>query len=159
RLECLAPAADREYVQLQRQEALLDRQLERKIKLLLSLQAADRRNAPNGHDAREPSAAMVEEPLGWLEGRGGSGFPPEEHAARSSTATPGCERGRDTLVARAIALRHKLETPRRYGPSHQEEHEEMVRWIFEVYGIEQPEPEKNRPQVAAATEGGEPACR
>ncbi|MGH9444659.1 MAG: hypothetical protein ACRD3O_02845 [Terriglobia bacterium] len=61
-----------------------------------------------------------------------------------------------TPTARAIALRHKLETPRNSDPSDHEKYEEMLGRIFEVYGLAQPGPEKNRSQVAAATEGGEP---
>ncbi len=77
------------------------------------------------------------------------------NSMKSSTATPGCDREGDTPAARAIALRHKIETPRRSDPTDHEKHEEMVRRIFEVYGIEPPEPEKNRFQVAAAAEGAE----
>ncbi len=80
------------------------------------------------------------------------------NATKGSTATPRCARGGETPTARAIALRHMIEMPRRSDPSDHEKHKEMVRRIFEVYGLAPPEPEKNRSQVAAATEGGDPSA-
>ncbi|MGH9432395.1 MAG: hypothetical protein ACRD3T_12720 [Terriglobia bacterium] len=138
RLECLAPAADCEYVRLQRQETTLDRQLERKIKLLLRLQATTRRTA---RDADEPSAAVADEPLGWL----GVTAQPPTNAAESAEKAADFEiespPSASTPAARAIALRHKIETPRSSGPSSKEMHQEVVRRIHEIYGLEQPEPE------------------
>ncbi len=137
RLECLAPAADREYIQLQRQEAALDRQLERKIKLVVSLQARACRTARN---ARPRSAAVVDEPLGWL----GVTAQSRTKAGQNARKAPDFDIPNlplaSTPEARAAALRHKIETPRS-GPTDKEAQEEMLRRIYEVYGLAQPEPE------------------
>ncbi len=135
RRECLAPAADREYLQLHRHEASLDRQLERKIKLLFSVQSAARRKA---RSARPQITAVAVEPLGWL-----------VVTAQVTTKTGASARKTaglslppaDMPAARAIALRQKIEAPRSSGPSDREAHEDMVRRIREVYGLENPEPD------------------
>ena len=170
RLECLAPVADPEYLQLQRQEANLDRQLERKIKLLLSMQAAAARHPAR---ATSPESARAgDEPLGWLGGTAQPAGPPGPSAEktpfiafRQAWRTPTASAGNtpdlegpsppplETSEARAIALRHKIDTPRRFGPTDKEEHEEMIRQIQEVYGLapDRPSPAVKNPAFEAGS--------
>jgi hypothetical protein len=147
RLECLAPAADREYLQLHRQEGDIERQLERKIKLLLSMRASAGRLAG---DANEEAGGVTEEPLGWL------GVTAEAAAKADASAgkAPDFEASSpaaDTPAVRGIALKHKIETPRRFGPTDREKHEEMIRRINEVYGIaNEPKPVAAKPAFAVS---------
>jgi hypothetical protein len=145
RLECLAPAADREYLQLQRQADAVDRQLERKIKLLLKMQAT----RPAAGDVRTQLPATAEPPLAWLEAWA---RPAAKAAARgaakvSRLAVPSPA---DAPAAWAAALRHKIDQPRR-GLTSKEEHEDMISRIFEVYGLT---PEPSYGQVGPAGQGG-----
>jgi hypothetical protein len=132
RLECLAPAADREYLKLQQNEAALDRQLERKIKLLLSVQSGARRAA---RGADQQITAVDVEPVGWLVV---TAQPPTKTGPNARKAAGLSLPPAEMPAARAIALRQKIETPRSSAPSDREDHEEMVRRIFEVYGIANP---------------------
>lgn len=132
RLECLAPASDGGYLQLQKQEAELERRFERKVKLLLSLRGAGR---AAGETSREEVRA-TEEPLGWL---ALTAQPAAKRGAGKRTESP--QLPADSPEAQAIALRHKIETPRSSSLTEREAHEDMVSRIFEVYGLAQPEAE------------------
>jgi hypothetical protein len=142
RLECLAPAADREYLQLQRQAVELSHELERKIKLLVNLQANTRR-APL--DTTQEPASAVEEPLGWLDVRA---QPMPKSGATMAGAGGGAERQpiEDSAEARSVALRLKLDSTRKVGLTEEERNQQIFKAIREVYGIEEPEA---RPQPVA----------
>ena len=130
RLECLAPAGDREYNQLQRQEAVIRRQLERAVKLLISVQAAAARQT--GAESRVLPADGLNEPLGWFvaaERGGGAG---------ASPAVVGGHEGKlpaKTKKARALALRYKIDAPQPSGPGEEEQWEGVMSRVREIYGI------------------------
>jgi hypothetical protein len=154
RLECLAPAADREYLQLHRQGGDLERQLERKIKLLLSLQASGRRTAGDGS---QDSEGVAGEPVAWLVM---AAQPAKETAASAGKAADPAVASQppaDTPAVRGIALKHKIETPRRFGPTDREKHEEMIRRINEVYGIADSESKPVAAKPAFQVSGSEKA--
>jgi hypothetical protein len=135
RLECLAPVADAEYSELQHQEVTLNQQLERKIKLLLAMQAARREQGRVQGDDRVEDA--VREPLGWM-----------ERASDASKAQKNPDAVEGSEMAREVSLRHKLAKPRpaeRAGDM-----TEVVRKIREIYGLPPvaPEPEAIRKVVA-----------
>ncbi len=137
RLECLAPAADREYIELQRQEAAIHQQLERKIKLLVSVQAAARRQAA------EPEAADVPgEPIEWFEA---AILPPD-----NADPAPSGKLVIRATQARAIALRHKIGTPRRSNRSEDASAEEVLTRIREIYGLGS-EPSAGQPPAAMSS--------
>ncbi len=60
RVECLQPA-DQEYARLQRQEAVLDQRLERKIRLLLAVRASRLEQPPE-----DGIVVDLQDPMGWL---------------------------------------------------------------------------------------------
>jgi hypothetical protein len=145
RLECLAPAADREYLQLHRQAAVVERQLERKINLLLKLRAT---SSPAARDARSEPPATVKEPLDWLEAAAQRQVNDSTIAAAkdSELALPSPA---DAQAAWAVALRHKIDQPNT-GLTSREQHEDMVRRIREVYGLTLDEPGTGQPASQAA---------
>ncbi|MGH9430284.1 MAG: hypothetical protein ACRD3T_01945 [Terriglobia bacterium] len=140
RLECLVPAADREFLQLQRQENAVHRQLERKIKLLLMLQAASRRRAAEtGKEDSDQAPVWDEAPVGWLDSTSQAD---RDAALAGLPASVASAEPAATPDARALALRHKLGVARRAGASSKEQHQEVVRRIHEIYGLAPPEPGK-----------------
>jgi hypothetical protein len=158
RLECLAPAADPEYVRLQRQESAIDQRLERKIKLLLALRAANRRDAAEEADAAAvPVDGAIETPVGWIDApaessqrsplpsrRALSGAPeelqsPEGPSARKTRGKPANAQARD------LSLRHKMGLPRRRESKDQ--WDDVAKSIRSIYGLDA-EP---KPATVAAT--------
>ncbi len=130
RLECLAPAGDREYLQLQRQENWIHRQIERKIKLLVIVQKECRR-APDDAEACDLSLAPSGDgPVGWIE--------PADARSRAKESVPPPQRSTGRGEERAIALRHKLAKINPAATRDQKTWAETVRLINQVYGIEEP---------------------
>jgi hypothetical protein len=146
RLECLAPAADRDYLQLERQEAALDQRLERKIKLLLAVRAA---NPQEAGDKVEPA---VQEPLAWLQ----AAAPANQKASHPVVRAAALVGPEATQKTRSISLRHKLDTPRRPDRS-KEEWQETLRRIGEVYGVDMEPNGPFAPVANAAQHASEPA--
>lgn len=136
RLECLAPAADPEYILLQRHEDALHRQLERKIRLLISLQGGATQARKRASEPAAGLPALEDEPLGWL---GSSAFEKPPAPGAAVTRAAGRPRARHS-DASAIALRHKISTLPVSKKRSAEEHAEMLRQINEIYGITAPEP-------------------
>lgn len=126
RMECLAPV-DHEDLQLQRYEVALHRQLERKIKLLISMSGVSRRRAED-EDEEEPILVPEQEPLGWVESAPQPARGKEAAKAKKRKIDPAAE-------IRALALRHKLSTLRSSGPNAQQKYKEVVRQIHEIYGL------------------------
>ncbi len=174
RMECLAPVGDAEYAALERREAILHQQLERKIKLLLAMQAArrkqvreqsleqDQEQSPGqgkeqghnqGNDGREDA---VREPLGWIERASGArsrssavkGSAPAKASKAGKASHPAVKGGKTN--GRGVSLQQKLTGPRR-----RERHgdmAEMVQRISEVYGLP-----PNRAESKGREQGAEPA--
>lgn len=153
RNECLAPAGDREYVVLRRQEAALDRQLERKIRLLLKMHADDTgRGAvlsmPLGEEAFAPMEKVgggpPTPPAPQRGGRVAGGTPTgwgrsptlQTSGDRALPALPG-----STAEAADISLRHKLTRPADLSVVDEKaKWEEVQRKIREIYGLGQKDP-------------------
>jgi hypothetical protein len=147
RRECLAPAADPEYGWLRQEEVQLRRDLERSIRLLLTMQATGRRTA---RDADKHPEALVEEPQGWLMGSGSlrAGMP--QPGAGTTGPLPG-----DTPEARAITMQHRVERVealRQSGPTNRLT-PEMIRRIDEFWGLT-PDDEEPQPKKPALNAGG-----
>jgi hypothetical protein len=141
RLECLAPVDDPQYERLQRQEMLLDQQLERKMRLLLSLRA---KRLDAGKDAEDSVQPEFADPLGWL-----------EMAARSS------KRLRlPKLDPDGLALAYKMDPSAVASKSGGGVSPEIIRKIREIYGLPpDPPPTPQRPLQPAehsAAEGPAP---
>jgi hypothetical protein len=146
RRECLAPAGDREYVELYHQQDAIQRQIDRKIKLLLTLQAASRRAAREQSEEAHAAIPLPDEgPIGWLDSAPHThpNAPPPQAAPADATPSVTGEPPAGTDEARAIAWQYRLETP----PQPSSEHDtqltpEQIRRIDEVYGLS-PDPEES----------------
>ncbi len=156
RKECLAPNSDREYALLRRQEGALDRQLDRKIRLLIRMHS----------DGPGKGAVLAmpfgEEALAPIEKAGGEPRPVEEPVSpRGGIPTDRrrspMDRGRasaiapygawpahpepasapfDTAEAAEVSMRHKV-TPLERPPAHEMKlSEETLRRIRQIYGLD-----------------------